>query len=191
MPFYKASSFLKGKRVLPEIKNKKNTVLNNGDLKNASKLRHFVIDPDKGFIIGGIGKNDYFCFEKMKKINEQEFLIKRELPVDLKEKFVYSLKSKIFLIKARVETESGHYLGKIRDFEFDDISWRVERIFISDKSFFRIITDQLQIPHQDILNIGSDTVIVKDGLVKRGFSQKTDKESEFVSIGSGATLAGK
>ncbi len=106
-----------------------------------------------------------------------------------KENLNRALKNRQFLIKSRVETESGHYLGRVLDFEWDDSSWKIQRIYISDRIFFRALAEQLQIPKEDILFIGKDKVIVRDGLVKREApAGSAQTNSGYARADSGATF---
>lgn len=156
------------------------------------KIIHLLIQPDSGNVLGGVGRHNLFSFSKISSQPKKAMEIKvKPLEEEDKEIFNSLLSEKIFLLKARVETESGHYLGKVIDFEFDDISWRVERIFVTDRSLFRALATQLQIVRDDILSVNKRTVIVRDGLVKRESDRKSQAGSEYVGVGSGATLLEK
>jgi len=155
--------------------------------KSNDKIINFVVDPASGKILGGIGKKTTFFIELIKAQKNQTVIIARDLEESEKEPFLQALADKIFLFKFKVETESGHYLGRVRDWEINDISWQIERIFVSDKVLFRALTSELQITKDDILSISKDLVIVRDGLVKRG-AWSGKESSEYVSVGTGATL---
>lgn len=155
--------------------------------RSNDKIINFVVAPANGKILGGIGKKTTFFIEAINTEKKQPVLNARLLTTVEKEEFLQSLDEKIFLFKFKVETESGHYLGRVRDWEINDISWQVERIFVSDKVLFRALTTELQITKDDILSISKDLVIVRDGLVKRG-AWAGKENSEYVSVGTGATL---
>lgn len=151
------------------------------------KIINFVVSPANGKVLGGVGKKTTFVIEAIKPHKNNPVISARLLADEEKEEFLQALDEKIFLFRFKAETESGHYLGRVRDWEISDTSWQVERIFVSDKVLFRALTAELQITKDDILSISKDLVIVRDGLVKRG--AWTGKEnSEYVSVGTGATL---
>jgi sporulation protein YlmC with PRC-barrel domain len=179
-----------------KIKNKKMALFRAASLlgslviisqKNRDKLINFVVDPNNGKILGGIGKKTTFFIEDIKKEQTQNVITAHFLADEEKEDFLQALAEKIFLFKFKVETESGHYLGRIIDWEINNISRQVERVFVSDKVLFRALTSELQITKDDILSISKDLVIVRDGLVKRGALAEKG-QSEYVSVGTGATL---
>ncbi|MFC1617984.1 hypothetical protein ACFL2B_01735 [Patescibacteria group bacterium] len=153
--------------------------------KQKDKLIHILVHPDTGAILGGVGKQGVF---KIAQISKQGIITAPLARAD-KENLNHAMQLKAYLLKAKAETESGHYLGKVVDFEFDDISWRLERIFVSSRIFFRALTSALQIARSDILSIQKNTVIVKDGLIKRGAAERTQSKSQYVSVGTGATLS--
>lgn len=161
------------------------------DTKKPEKLSHILIHPDNGQLLAAITGHGVFTIKEI--IKGEKGLEIQVLPVKEEDKESIStfLREKIFVIKAKAETESGNYLGRVTDFDFDDVSWQIERIYISDRVLFRALSSQLQIPRDDILSIGHDRIIVRDGLVKRGAAANTEGESEYVSIGSGATLLNK
>ncbi|GEM_PF-2776083 len=179
MPLFKATQLL-GKPVLAGSKN-----------NQTDKFQHFIVHPDNGRILGGISKSGAFLIKQIEKKGSK--LVMTTSPIDSASQgeVADSLREKMFVIKSKVETESGHYLGRVTDFEFDDVSWQIERIFVSDRVLFRALTTQLQIPRDDILCISKGSIIVRDGLVKRGAVAGAEGESEYVGIGSGATLLEK
>lgn len=156
----------------------------------ADKLLHLLVNADNGAILALIGHREMLIPEKIE--DSPTRLAGREPRPEEKENVQLALKNRQFVLKSRVETESGHRLGKVFDFEFDDISWKIERIFVSDRLLFRALVGQLQIPKADILFIGKDKVIVRDGLVKRESKERAvQPREEYVGVGSGAELMGK
>ncbi len=156
------------------------------------KLLHLLINADNGVILALIGRREVLAPEKINASPLPAKLIGRLPKNEEKENINLALKHRQFVLKSRVETESGHYLGRVLDFEFDDISWKIKKIYISDKIFLRALAQQLQIPHEDILFIGKDKVIVRDGLIKREISaQATQPDSRYARADSGATLSEK
>lgn len=152
------------------------------------KLLHLLVNADNGAILALIGHQEILIPEKITASPTR--LVGQEPKPEEKESIHLALKNRQFVLKSRVETESGHRLGKVFDFEFDDISWKIERIFVSDRLFFRALVGQLQIPKADILCIGKDKVIVRDGLVKRESKERVAQpREEYVGVGSGAELS--
>lgn len=166
------------------------TVQNTSSGGATDKLLHLLINADTGAILALIGREAITRPDKISSAPPR--LWGRPVSADEKENINLALKNRLFVLKCRVETESGHYLGKVFDFEFDDISWKIQRIFISDRILFRALSAQLQIPREDILFIGRDKVIVRDGLVKReSVARAAQPSAEYVSVGNGAALLGK
>lgn len=161
---------------------------NTSSPRPADKLLHLLVNADNGAILAFIGHREILIPEKIEASPTR--LAGRESRPEEKENIQLALKNRQFVLKSRVETESGHRLGKVFDFEFDDISWKIERIFVSDRLLFRALVGQLQIPKADILCIGKDKIIVRDGLVKRESKERAAQpREEYVGVGSGAELS--
>ena len=164
-----------------------------GDQDNKAKISHILVDPNNGRLLGLVTKLGLVGLAKIESKSGKLLVEGVSLSAEEKDSTTFALKNRNFLIKKRVETESGHYLGRVSDFEFDDVSWRLERIFVSDRALFRALSSELQIPRDDILFMDKDKVIVRDGLIKRssGKESKTEASPEYVGVGSGAALSGK
>jgi len=79
----------------------------------------------------------------------------------------------IQLIKAKVKTQSGRYLGRCRDFCFDGVSFDVVQIYITGPFWQKIITSNHIIDGRDIISINQKQIIVKDSLVKSAQKAKS------------------
>jgi len=154
------------------------------------KLLHLLVNADNGAILAFIGRKEILMPDKILLSPTPVKLVGQTPEKESKEIIHLALKNRQFVLKSRVETESGHYLGRVFDFEFDDISWKIQRIFISDRILFRALTEQLQIPKEDILFIGKDKIIVRDGLIKReNLARVAQPNSEYAGASSGAALS--
>ena len=73
-------------------------------------------------------------------------------------------KSQIKLIGNVAVTESGQDLGEVIDFEFDDIDYKIQKIFIG--SVKGLVSGELIISAKQIIEINKEKVVVEDGTVK-------------------------
>lgn len=154
------------------------------------ELLHLLINADNGALLGFIGHREILAPEKISSSPAPTTLSGRPLKPEEKESVQLALKNRMFILKSRVETEGGNYLGRVFDFELDDISWKIHRIFISDRILFRALSAQLQIPKEDILFIDKDKIIVREGLIKHEATARAPQaREEYVGAGSGATLS--
>lgn len=169
------------------------------------KVNRIIIDPDTGRIPGFLGKSGiFFSKNEISKISAQEkevFIIdkakalknKKESKEEefLKSKIKEIISSKVYILKEKVETESGNYLGIVRDFAFDDVSWRIKNISVADKVLMKFFTRELVIPDEDILFIDKDKIIVRDGFVKKEAKAQSQVKAEFAGVSNGITMRTK
>jgi len=135
----------------------------------------FVVDPDTGRVIGIIGERGGFLKRDAKVISTvdvREFS-KEALLVDSEDALVSQydivkidsvLKSRIKIFGNRVVTESGKYLGKVRDYLVDDF-FLIAKLYVNP-SVTNILSSQLIISRDSILKITKDQIIVSDSLLE-------------------------
>ncbi|EKD49653.1 MAG: hypothetical protein ACD_63C00081G0008 [uncultured bacterium] len=153
------------------------------------KLVDIIVHPDFGAVLAFAGKKAIFTPDHFRSLSRGQLLFDAFSEDSAKKKEVNEvLKSRSFILKNKVETESGHILGRVSDFEFDDISWKIQRIFVSNAAILKIFVNKLMIPKDDILYIGKDKIIVRDGIVKKEVKSGAKVESEYVGVGTGASL---
>lgn len=74
-------------------------------------------------------------------------------------------KSKRRLIHKPVVTHSGHYLGRVEDFEIDLNALTLTRLHVTRKALFWVMEERM-IERKQVLRITEKAVIVKDGVVE-------------------------
>jgi uncharacterized protein YrrD len=72
------------------------------------------------------------------------------------------IKRDISLLKSRVETKKGEYIGNIYDYYIEAVSFGLTKIVVYKSVFGFFKTPSRFIPAQDIIEIKKDLVIVKN-----------------------------
>jgi len=90
------------------------------------------------------------------------------------------------LIGLPVYTESGTYLGKVADFEIDAATQGVLRYIVKGKIF----AEKLIIAATQVVSLGPDRIIVRDGSVKEVYMAKKEQFQPEASV-SGVAMAEK
>lgn len=78
------------------------------------------------------------------------------------------LKKNIKIKGNKVVTESGDELGEVKDFEVDDVVYKIAKLFVSSGVLKDLFKGELIISFNEIVLIGKDAIIVKDKVVREG-----------------------
>ena len=133
-------------------------------------LRDFVVDSTKGKIVALVlnkrrnlivAEQDITGYEFFPRIKSDDCIIEG---IDVVR--VYEVqKTGLFLIGNSVYTEKGKYLGICEDFSFDDMEFRIKKIFVSRKILHFFSIEDRIIPVEDIVEVKKNKIIVKDDLL--------------------------
>lgn len=135
------------------------------------KVRDLIVDPENGKLIAlqiygrGISKDrnlisileiKYFDSEMLAVESKKQIESKQEMP-----KAYEILKAKIRILKNKVFTENGDYLGRVRDFALD-FNDTLARIYVSRAGFESLVGYQRIFSFSQILEISARKIIVFD-----------------------------
>jgi uncharacterized protein YrrD len=133
-------------------------------------LRDFVIDGERGKIVAFVlnkrrnlivREEDISGYEFFPRIKSEDCIIEAEEVVRVHE----VQKKGLFFIGKQVFTEKGKYIGICEDFSFDDLEFRIKKIFVSRK-FLRIFAIEDRIFQvDDIVEVKKNKIIVKDDML--------------------------
>ncbi|MBU1177957.1 PRC-barrel domain-containing protein [Patescibacteria group bacterium] len=82
-------------------------------------------------------------------------------------------------------TYSGELLGEVKDYEVDEESNKISRLFISTGLIKDLFKGELIITADKIVSIGKDAIIVKDAVVTEKLKRKNiNREKDFAQLGA-------
>jgi uncharacterized protein YrrD len=133
--------------------------------------KEVIIDPNDGSFLGivvfdpierkkkvvpaseikGSGKN-FLLIKDYDSISEPEDVIKIQSALEINPK----------IIDARVETQSGQYLGKVGD---ATVNFKMMCLYVHPNSFIKFLAKDLIIPAKKIIEIQKNRIIVSDEFV--------------------------
>lgn len=171
-------------KLASELKTNKVILRHEGAL--VGTIHDLVINPDDGKFLGfiikegfGKGKLKTLAEKDILGFNDQFILIASydtlgEIDEIIRIKSV--LDQKIPIIKNKVYTLSGLYLGKVTDFTVDFTSAKLSRLYVDSKSL-KNITKDLLIDSKCIVTIKKDRITVDDSCVKEKNKATVDLRS--------------
>lgn len=144
-----------------------------------TRITDVLLNPKDGRVVAFftgkmkvISPMDIIFFGKAITIGHYEDIIDAEDLLKIKE----IISNDIRLLKSKVETKKGYYLGKLYDYYIDTSAYALTKIIVY-KSFFGILksADRL-IPARDIVEIKKDLVIVQNRHAKKPVGVKEEKK---------------
>jgi len=168
-------------KLVSELKTNKVILRHEGLL--VGTIHDVVINPDDGRFLGfiikegfGKGKLKTLAEKDILGFNEQFILIPSydtlgEIDEIVRIKSV--LDQKVSIIKNKVYTLSGLYLGRVNDFTVDFTSAKLSRLYVDSKSL-KNITKDLLIDSKCIVSIKKDKIVVDDSCVKEPKKSSVD-----------------
>jgi uncharacterized protein YrrD len=147
-----------------------------------------LIQPEKAF-----AKKKIVLAEDISSFGEDAIMVQDEkmiVPLEDNERILSLVETKIKIAGNKAVTYSGDLLGEIKDYEVDETSFKLSKIFVSSGFLKDLISGKLIIPANKIVSIGKDAVVVKDAVVKEKDSVGKKKESEAKGL-AGAGVVSK
>lgn len=133
-------------------------------------LRDAVLDLEKGQIVALVlnkrknlivSVNDVSGYEIFPRIKSGDCIMEASDIVR-----VYDvLKKGLFLIGNPVFTEKGKYLGVCEDYSFNDLDFRIKKIFVTRKVLYFFSIENRIFSVEDIVEVKKNKIIVKDDLI--------------------------
>jgi len=77
-----------------------------------------------------------------------------------------TIESKFDLMGAKVYTQSGKKIGRVKDLSIDYQDFFVLKLHIKARAIQRVLNERLLVDRTDIVEIKKDRIIVKDGFAK-------------------------
>ncbi|MFA6296858.1 MAG: PRC-barrel domain-containing protein [Patescibacteria group bacterium] len=151
------------------------TILVVSSNKEIGKINEFIINFETGKLLGfqlseGLLKEQRILrIEDVKEIRDGNVFVDSEMsvkPLNNFGLFEELLKKEIKIKDNNVVTESGEELGKVVDFEMDDISYRLEKMYVKTGFLRKLFKGQLIISFDKIVSISKKAIVVKDDLVR-------------------------
>jgi sporulation protein YlmC with PRC-barrel domain len=124
---------------------------------DTGKIVGFLTSPSGGKVLAPI---DVLHWGKALAVHDEESILDSEEIHQVSESF----KKDIHVMRNRVFTKSGEYLGKVIDYAINDKMFVMTKIIVA-KTIFGLINYGMRIiAHKDILEITKEKIIVKDPL---------------------------
>lgn len=155
--------------------------------KKVGEVFDFIVEPSSGRIVGLIGERYGFLKRKNKVIADIDVreISPRALIVDSEDALVAEkdivklaeiIKSGKKVLKNKVYSQSGKYIGKVYDYLIDDFFY-IQKLYIYPP-FFNIFENQLIVSRKNVIAIEKKGIIIND--IKR----EKIKEPKTVKIPS-------
>ncbi len=126
------------------------------------KVIGFIVDINKNLVVAPI---DILEWNDKLVINGYEAMVEADEILRIKE----ALDEGIFLLKNKVETEEGKYLGKVFEYTVNTGSMMVNSLYVA-KGFLGLLRyEQRIIGMKHVLEVKKEVIVVKDEIkIKRG-----------------------
>jgi len=132
------------------------------------RISAFFVNGGSDLIIAPI---DILFFGQAVVISDPEDIIEAEDLIKAKE----TIQQDIPIVRSRVQTKKGDFLGKVYDYYVDTSFYGLTKIVVY-KSFFGLFrTPERIIPAKDIIEIKKDLIIVKNDWAKKFVEQKEEE----------------
>ncbi len=171
-------------KLASELKTNKVILRHEGAL--VGTIYDLVISPTDGYFLGfiikegfGKGKLKTLAEKDILGFNDQYILIASyDTLGDIDEiiRIKEAMEKKIPIIKSKVYTEGGIYIGRVSDYTIDFVLAHLSRLYVNSKSI-KFIVKELLIDAKHIISITKDKIIVEDSCIK-------EKKKSLVSLKS-------
>ena len=94
------------------------------------------------------------------------------IPLKSSDEITAIVKKDIKIVSNKAVTYSGDLLGEVKDYEFDEISFKLTKLFISTGFLKDLVRGELVVVANKIMSIGRDAIIVKDAVVSENIESK-------------------
>ncbi len=122
------------------------------------KIMAFIINKKQNLVVS---EQDISGFEFFPRIKTVDAMIEGKEIVR-----VYDVQKKgLFIVKNRVFTENGKYLGICEDFSYDDNSFQLKKLFVSRRFLHFFKLDERIIAIEEIVVVKRNKIVVKDDLL--------------------------
>jgi len=150
---------------------------------DTGKCLALLLKPDSVF-----GKKKIVLFDDINNLGDDAVMVQNKgsiIPLKSSDELATVVKKDIKIISNKVITYSGDLLGEIKDYEFDEVSFKLTKLFVSTGFLKDLIKGELIITANKIVSIGRDAIIVKDAVVGAGgkSSGKVNQEERLVKAG--------
>lgn len=153
-------------------------------------VEDLIIDTDTGILLGllvreGFGKKNQKALAQkdIVGIGQNFFLVKSYSVLGEIDEFVRLkrvIDRDIKILKNKVYTESGVFLGKVYDFTLDLTDTKLSKIYVRP-SGIRILSNDLIISSKQIISIEKDKIVVEDTKIKDKVPAKAKSAPELAS----------
>lgn len=147
--------------------------------KKIGAVKNIIIDPERGlFLYVETGNNKYIKSEDIENISNNKIILKN------KNKIIDEFLGGLKIIKLKVQTESGEFLGRVSDFEINIDFNRLTRLYVSGGNIIKkLIRGELIINKDQIISIKPEKIIVKDIIARKKQRNKIlPEKKEFVGV---------
>ncbi len=144
-------------------------LVSRADKHAVGRVWEFFLDPDTGKLLGVFTTHRQIIVPMdLGRILDGQWEV-HSCDAPLEEEELVRLnkipKPKRRLIHKPVVTRSGHYLGRVEDFEIDLTTLTLTRLHVTRKALFWVMEERM-IERKQILRITEKAVVVKDGVIK-------------------------
>ena len=153
------------------------TAVFNDSTRPITSVKDLIIDPETGKILAfvvNINKKmivtpmDILSWQENIKVHNGEAVINANEVLRVEN----VLNNQINILKNKVYTKNGEYLGKVIDYTVDNQSYLLKNLFVS-KGFLGLIRYQSRIiPYKNIIEIKREKIVAKDSLKKIDIKQE-------------------
>lgn len=148
--------------------------------KEIGKIKELIINFETGKLLGfqlseGLLKEQRVLrLEDVKEIKDNKIFVDNDIsikPLHNFGQFEELLKKDIKIKNNNVVTESGKELGLIVDFYIDEVSYKIDKLFVKNSFLRDLFKGKLIISFDKIVSISKNAIVVKDDFVKDKINQ--------------------
>lgn len=153
----------------------------------AGRIAEIVIDPETGKVLGFllapkgrevIAPNDIIFWEQNIFIHDEEDILETHEIIKVRD----VLRKNIPIMRAKVFTKSGKYLGKVYDIGINPKFFMMTKLAVAKNVLGLFPYDEKLIAHGDILEITKERIIVKEVEARVRAAEKSAEAKEKLQI---------
>lgn len=159
--------------------------------EKVGKVSDLVVNPENGKFLAlllqpekAFAKKKIVLAEDISSIGENAIMVQDEsaaVPLQDNEQIMENIEAKVKIASNKAVTYSGDLLGSIKDYEIDETSYKLSKIYVSTGLIKDIFKGELVITADKIISIGKDAIIVKDAVISEKSNTKDKEEIEALA----------
>lgn len=165
--------------------------------KEIGKVKELIINFETGKLLGfqlseGLLKElRVLRLEDVKEMKDTKIFVDNDIsikPLHNFSQFEDLLKKEIKIKDNNVVTESGRELGTIVDFSLDEVSYKIDKLFVKNSFLRDLFKGKLIISFDKIISISKSAIVVKDDFIKDKISESIVEKVEHKEMVSDVAM---